>query len=249
MTPDKDLQFLQFSSNEDLLTLCNILTLNSKGEYRINEKLTGTESYINCYPENMQGMWKDLAYELQSFGGNTILNVFTRNGRGPAYESIVSDVCRKIGIKVPRHAECTEMEQLLLNFFTNKALNSMTEAQLRAVCDDLGITYKNKVAKTAMIAAIIASRRVSTRAYIFVLRLVISFVERVLVGRTMMYFTWGLTSRSLGILTGPVGMAALTGWTVWDIAGPAYRVTIPAVLQIAMMRVEYNLNKTKEEVA
>ena len=141
------------------------------------------------------------------------------------------------------------MEQLLLNFFTNKALNSMTEAQLRAVCDDLGITYKNKVAKTAMIAAIIASRRVSTRAYIFVLRLVISFVERFLVGRTMMYLTWGLTSRSLGILTGPVGMAALTGWTVWDIAGPAYRVTIPAVLQIAMMRVEYNLNKTKEEVA
>ena len=64
-----------------------------------------------------------------------------------------------------------------------------------------------------------------------------------------MYLTWGLTSRSLGILTGPVGMAALTGWTVWDIAGPAYRVTIPAVLQIAMMRVEYNLNKTKEEVA
>ena len=31
----------------------------------------------------------------------------------------------------------------------------------------------------------------------------------------------------------------LTGWTLWDLMGPAYRVTVPAVVQIAYMRVKY----------
>ena len=82
----------------------------------------------------------------------------------------LSHLCRDVSITLDSGMTLVEVdEQLLLNFFTNKALNSMKEVQLRAVCDNLGITYKNKVAKTAMIAAIIASRRVSTRAYIFVL--------------------------------------------------------------------------------
>lgn len=249
MTPDKNLAFLQFADNNELRSLCDILTLDNNGEYRLNEKLTETDSYISCYPDNMSGMWKDMAYELQSYGGNTLLNIFARHGRGPSYENIVSDVCRKVGINVPRHAECEEMERLLLDLFTDKALDAMSEEDLRSICDDLGITYKNKMAKAALVAAIVATRRVSARAYFFVLRIVMSLVQRLLVGRTLLWLTGGVVYRSLGILTGPIGMVALTGMTLWDISGPAYRVTIPAVLQIAMMRMKYKFNLNEKEVA
>ncbi|MGN0257556.1 MAG: DUF3944 domain-containing protein [Bacteroides sp.] len=246
MTPDKNLSFLQYAENNDLRTLCDILTLNNKGEFRVNEKLSDTDSYIECYPDNMAGMWKDIAYELQSFGGNTFMNVFSRHGRGPEYESIVNDVCRKVGVKVPRHAECEQMESLLLEFFCKKALDRMSEEELRSLCEELGITAKNKVTRTAMIAAIIATRKVSTRAYVFVLQTIMSFLERFILGRMTIVLTGGLLSRSLSILTGPVGMALLTGYTLWDLAGPAYRVTIPAVLQVAMMRAAYKSNLNKE---
>lgn len=246
MTPDKNLAFLQFASNNDLRTLCDILSLNDNGEFRMNEQLSGTDSYINCYPHNMVGMWKDLAYELQTFGGNTFVNLFGRQGRGPAYECIVNDVCRKVGIKVQRHADCEEMEHLLIEFFTEKALGNMSETELRGICEELGITHKKQMTKTALIAIIIATRKISMRAYLFIMQLIMSFVERFLVSRTFLVLTGGLLSRSLNILTGPIGTAALTGYTLWEIAGPAYRVTIPAVLQVAMMRVIYKSNFNKE---
>ena len=49
----------------------------------------------------------------------------------------------------------------------------------------------------------------------------------------------GILSRFISIFCGPVGWLLLTGWTIWDIMGPAYRVTIPAVIQVAYMRTKY----------
>lgn len=43
-------------------------------------------------------------------------------------------------------------------------------------------------------------------------------------------------TRSMAILTGPIGWAVTGLWTLVDIAGTAYRVTIPAVIQIAYLR-------------
>ena len=51
MKQDKDLAFLSSCKNEDLRTLCDILTYNSKGELRLSEQLTNTDAYINYYPE------------------------------------------------------------------------------------------------------------------------------------------------------------------------------------------------------
>ena len=43
-------------------------------------------------------------------------------------------------------------------------------------------------------------------------------------------------ARALGVLTGPIGITLTALYTVYDIAGPAYRVTIPAVIYIAALR-------------
>ncbi len=44
--------------------------------------------------------------------------------------------------------------------------------------------------------------------------------------------------KTLGILAGPVGWIITGVWTAIDIAGPAYRVTVPACVLIAALRLK-----------
>lgn len=50
-----------------------------------------------------------------------------------------------------------------------------------------------------------------------------------------------LVERGAGVAFGPIGICASIVWTVADIAGPAYRKTIPSVLHIALIRQNYKL--------
>ena len=57
-----------------------------------------------------------------------------------------------------------------------------------------------------------------------------------LTGRGLTIAANAALTKWLSVLAGPIGWAVTALWTVIDIAGPAYRVTIPAVIQIAYMR-------------
>ena len=46
MKQDRDLMFLASCQNEDLRTLCDILTYNKNGELRFSEQLSNTDAYI-----------------------------------------------------------------------------------------------------------------------------------------------------------------------------------------------------------
>ena len=45
------------------------------------------------------------------------------------------------------------------------------------------------------------------------------------------------SGRFFAILTGPVGWAATAAWTLFDVAGPAVRVMIPATIAVAYLRI------------
>nr|WP_240147129.1 ubiquinol-cytochrome C chaperone family protein [Helicobacter pylori] len=47
-----------------------------------------------------------------------------------------------------------------------------------------------------------------------------------------------MLTRTLSFLTGPVGWIITGVWTAIDIAGPAYRVTIPACIVVATLRLK-----------
>jgi len=50
---------------------------------------------------------------------------------------------------------------------------------------------------------------------------------------------------SVGIFLGPIGWIATGVWATLNIASPAYRVTIPSVMQVIYLR-QSNLNKNKK---
>lgn len=245
MRVDRDLCFLQYCENEDLRTLCDILTFDNSGKIRFCESLSKSDNYRSCYPHKMVGMWKDLACELQCYGGNTLLNMF-RNGQGPAYEQVVYDVCRRMNIKgIRKYDSVEEMEQKLLLTVASKALDELSEDDIRSIMQECHI-HGYDYTKAGLLAFLVALREVNSRVMIIVIHNIMRMIGEILIVRGAMITAAGIITRGMAVLCGPIGWILLCGWTACDIMGSAYRVTIPAVIQVAYMRLKFQA-KLKEK--
>lgn len=77
--------------------------------------------------------------------------------------------------------------------------------------------------------------------------IVANAVSKSLLGRGLAMASNAALTRWLSIFAGPIGWSVTAIWTAIDIAGPAYRVTIPSVVQIAYMRAKMNMNKENDQ--
>lgn len=239
MTIDQNLTFLQYCSNDELKTLCDTLTHNNKGEVRLNEQLTDSEAYLRNYPENMQSMWQEIAAELQRFGGNTFANIF-RGGVGASYDSILRDVCKKMKVRIPSCSSVEEIEVTLLTKYCEETIGCMDIELLRELSLEIGVKPQSYNKQVVAAAILIALRKGGGKVLAPVISYIGSNITRILIGRGVYFATAGILGRAAATLTGPVGWALTAGWLAYDIASPAYRVTVPAVIQVACMRLKYN---------
>lgn len=236
---DSNLSFLQFCDNEDLKTLCDTLTHNNKGELRFNEQLSETEQYKQYYPADMKKMWTGISMELQRYGGNTILNL-CRGGEGVSYETILKDVCRKLRIQLSKDLTVDEAEKLLLHKYCQEMIGKMDITLLRELGSKIGINIKNTNLHELSQSILHRINNGDNKILIPVLAFLGVNISRILLTGGVIYATKGILGRMVGILCGPIGWSLTLGWLAFDVAGPAYRVTIPAVLQIACLRVKFH---------
>lgn len=61
-------------------------------------------------------------------------------------------------------------------------------------------------------------------------------VSRALLGRGLSFAANAALTRTLGVISGPIGWVVTGAWTAIDLAGPAFRVTLPAVIHVALLR-------------
>jgi len=234
MKQDKDLAFLATCENEDLRTLCDILTYNNKGEIRLSEQLTNSDAYINYYPDRMNLMTNELAEELRKFGSNTVKTI-CRKGEADSYETIVRRVCKRMKINVGSDNNTQEMERELLISICEHTTEKLSNEELRSFADKAGIPHKRLNRQMLVYAVMVAIRRntylLTEMVYYVSLR-----IANMLLGRWITVMGMSTVGRYLGMAAGPIGWAALAGWTISDIASPAYRVMIPAVIMVASMR-------------
>jgi len=234
MKQDKDLAFLATCENEDLRTLCDILTYNNKGEIRLSEQLTNSDAYINYYPDRMNLMTNELAEELRKFGSNTVKTI-CRKGEADSYETIVRRVCKRMKINVGNDNNTQEMERELLISICEHTTEKLSNEELRSFADKAGIPHKRLNRQMLVYAVMVAIRRntylMTEMVYYVSLR-----IANMLLGRWITVMGMSTVGRYLGMAAGPIGWAALAGWTISDIASPAYRVMIPAVIMVASMR-------------
>ena len=234
MKQDKDLAFLATCENEDLRTLCDILIYNNKGELRLSEQLTNSDAYINCYPEQMNMMAKEICEELRKFGSNTVKTLCLR-GEADSYNTILRRVCKKMDVEVAYDDSVIKMERQLLTNVCEEAASKLSEKELRDLADEAGIPHKN-LKHQMLVYSILMAIRHNTYLFARLINLVTMRIAYMLLGREIFVMGMGALGRYIGMATGPIGWALLAGWTINDIASPAYRVMIPAVIMIASMR-------------
>lgn len=230
---DDDLKFLAKCHNDDLKVLTDYLTTDKDGKERITEGLTSTEAYKICYPDKLNDIWDDVAHELQLFGGNTLLNIF--RGHGVPYREILIDVCKKMKVNFNKDAKIEFIEDSLLRKCLEDSIENMSAEDLQQLVQTMNIKTAN-YSKEAMIVALQVAIRTGGFTPYKIAVVVANAVCRALLGRGLAIATNAALTRYMAIFAGPIGLLLTVILTAIDIAGPAYRVTIPCCIQIAYMR-------------
>lgn len=229
---DRDLEFLFSMESKDLDVLVKILTKAN------TERLSKQYCYQAYQPDHSRYVY-EIIEELQLFGGNTFANLFGRFGDGVLYREILCDVCDKIKVTYDKNSSVERIEGALLLKFLKQAIDKMTEKELRDLLKDTNINTANGFSRQAVFAAIQSAILAGGFMSYQIALIVANIVAMQTIGSGLGIATSIGLTRAISIFAGPI-IGIITGlWTAYNIAGPAYRVTIPAVIQVAYLRLRY----------
>lgn len=235
---DEDLEFLQYCNNGSLDVLVETLTKDKNGKLRSMETLTSKESYKIHNPNHLM-YWEDIAEEIQTFGGHSVVNLF-RDG-GVHYKEILCDVCDKMKVNYNKKSNISNIEQNLLIKILEDAMAKMSEEELKEITKELNLKTTTFTSQAVTAALQVAIRQSGFVAYQIAV-IVANAIAKALLGHGLKFATNATLTKTLSIFAGPIGWIVTGLWTAIDIAGPAYRVTIPTTIQVAYLRQAY-INK------
>lgn len=200
----------------------------------LTEGLTKNEEYRRFAPDHEKYRGA-IEHEIRAFGGNSFLNIFRSSG--PSYREIVQDVADKFDVKYPKEASIDTLEELILLKIAGQAYEKMTSKERQEFLDTLGVgSLTSALPKSLPVAVIQAAIQASGASALNFTLIVANAVSRALLGHGLTFAANASLSRAFSLFAGPIGWVITGIWTLLDLAGPAYRVTIPCVVHIAMLR-------------
>lgn len=245
-TKDEDLAFLEYCSEEDIEQLAKILIYDGKGNERLTSQIMSDENFkkLNGSPDQWRKSWKLVAGELQHFGGDTIVNLFRQ--KGVPYRRILKDTCKKQGVGFENKKPTWEIEKELIEDFVKNILEKMTEEERDEVLKSMNFReftgkkfdWRN-MSSTPFWGGAAAGAWYAWAASVSMAAFAPAVISRVGIAGVSMF----VAQRGAASLVNPIVGVALT---VPAVSGTAYRVTVPATIQIAYMRQKY-LNKDRFE--
>ena len=247
---DNSLNFLRNASNDDLKVLTDIITLDRDGTPRATETLTVMDSYTSNYPHNIRAFLPDLIDELEHFGGNTFVNIF--RGRGVPYHTILRDVADKLKVDYFSYNSNEQIEKKILEKLLQEILDRASEKELRELLREIGdvpgraIRDLKNLSPKDMTAILMGAFKLGGFRSYQLLVIIANSMAKFFLNRGLSLAANAALTRVASIFVGPAGWITMGVWTVvGDIAGPAYRVTIPTVVQIAYIREKEHMKKLK----
>jgi uncharacterized protein YaaW (UPF0174 family) len=226
---------------EDINVLVDYLT--DSGEGRLSLDSNVCKRLVQCKEANIYsiGDREIIAKEIRLFGGNSLFNLLRKDG--VPYEEIVQDVAshQKVNFNSSDSVEIIERE--ILAKILSCALQEMSEKERKAIFDDLGISNYS-LGGPAATAAIIAAAKMGGFATYKLATIVANAIARALLGKGLAFGATAPLMQSISVLIGPVGWVATALWTAYDLASPAYRVTVPCIVQLAYIRHKSILKKS-----
>jgi len=240
---DKGLEFLKNCSNSELQELLEILIYDKDGEIRLTEEITQNHAYIRHQPDHSK-YWELIAAELQAFGGNTFATMF-RGGKGVLYHEILCDVCKKLKVDFTKESPTKIVEWKFLQKITSETLEQMNEAERIAFLKEADFNLSNgDISYGSLSTATITTLLNTPTSYKIIVAtanyLIKLLLGKIVVGSGVAIAVNASLGRAAGVLFGPIGWAASGVWLAADIAGAAYRVTTPAVIKVATLRLMHD---------
>lgn len=230
---DSDLEIFQECSSEELNDLVQLLIYDKDGAQRITENLTSFEEYKKYSPDHKK-YWQKIAEEIQHYGGNSFVNVF--RGTGVLYREVLYDVCDKMKVNYNKNASTMRIEDQLLGKLLEEAIEKMDDEERRKLAKEIGLNNTASFSAESLMGCFFAVFQMGGFKSYQLTVIVANAILKALVGRGLSFGGNMVLTRTASILTGPIGWVIAGLWTAVDIAGPAYRVTIPAVIQVAYLR-------------
>lgn len=156
---------------------------------------------------------------------------------GVLYKEVLCDVCDKMKVNYNKYSSAKQIEQNLLMKILEESLEKMSSKEIDELAVELGVKGKDIVAlpqaiNTAFLGAFKAG---GFKSYQMTVKIV-NAVMKALFGKGLTFAGNAMLTKSMSVLTGPIGWAITAIWTAYDIAGAVYRVTIPTVIQVAYLR-------------
>lgn len=252
---DEDLNFLYQCSSTELNNLVLCLTQDTMGIKRFNEELTNSKEYKLYYPFHKK--YLDLIIEeIQRYGGNSIVNLL-RLKRGVKYKEILIDVCDKLKIEYPKKSSTVQIEDNLIYQLTSRIIEGLKKDEKKQFFKYIFEDSEQENIDNLSVQQLFEKTRTTIRnGGDKALRLTSFVVDSVLKGffkdklasgvgtvagtaavnGAALSYSAAIPAAALGPI---VVIATAIGGSIWatiSISGPAYRVTIPVVLNIIYLR-------------
>ncbi|MGP5135297.1 YaaW family protein [Psychrobacter cibarius] len=227
---------LDKASNEDLDPLVEYLSKKFSCDLVVD----------TVYKENSpnHSKYADLiAKEIRDMGGNSFMNMF-RGFEGPSYHEVVCDVASKLKASYDKNDSIENIENSILEVILTKALEKMTNEEKQLLLKEMGGKSNINIALLSTKSFLTLFRTGGFASYQMTL-IIANQMSRMLLGRGLMFATNTALMKSASLITGPFALAVTSVWSAIDMSGPAYKVTIPCVIHIAMLRKKVNRKRFK----
>ena len=191
-----------------------------------------------------------LVREITRDGSNTIVSLLMGQPEN-SYLDVVRSVAVKLKVNAGHGDDETPIERKCLESVINRYLQTAPEEERQSIMriiietgdefhvDEWSRRLKSGALRLGTLTLLI--RQIGARATAQIVNRIVSGIVSRQVAKEASRRAAGLAGFAVPLLN-----IAMIGWTVWDLAGPAYRKTIPTVLEIALLRLEHDAAETNE---
>ena len=219
-------ELFKVASFDELSAIADVITDYGNGRAMLKET-TKNEILKFQKRHSLQQVASILENEIRAFGSNTIVNVFRR--RPVSYAEVVRDVAKRLGIKgLSVDVKVHEIErQILLALLTKAFKDKKPEEIERMLENDIDAESRKNFHKNSRHGSHSLNALKGLSAF--------SLAKIVSMALKPTVVPLGIIARAPTMLN-PIGLAITAAWSAYDLSGPAFRVTIPAIAHISLIR-------------
>jgi len=193
----------------------------------------------------------ELVAEIRLDGANSIASMF-RGRRGVDYDEVVRDVARKLKLKPHRKEPESELERRVLDVIMERYLDKASAVAKAAIEDELKAVLLAARRDTSELGSILrhgawAAGSFGALVHAVGEQAVAAVVKRIVLA-TVGQAAAGTAARQAAMVASyaiPLLNVVMVGWVLSDIAGPAFRKTVPTVVEVALLRMEFSPSDTR----